>query len=35
MGLFTSFKAAEIISYDYRFMQIDGERYAWLVGRSP
>jgi hypothetical protein len=32
MGLFTSFKAAEIISYDYRFMQIDGERYVgWLV----
>lgn len=26
MGLFTSFKAAEIISYDYRFVQIDGER---------
>lgn len=35
MGLFTSFKAAEIISYDYRFTQIDGERYVgWVVGWS-
>jgi hypothetical protein len=34
MGLFTSFKAAEIISYDYRFMQINDDRYSLSLSLS-